>query len=188
MPHVHTYYAHIKCNWKTGVDAFCEAYHVPTIHAGSFPGLTDYWQEDVAFHGEHRSVAFYSNGVNPPSPVGSLANEIFGASIALSRDAAFPLPDDINPRRDPQWGFEQTTVFPNFLVHVAEGLWFTHHFWPVTQDSCLWEGRYYLTPPRTNSERWAQRFAVTLQRNAWLEDTAPWKTRSRGCAPVRSPT
>ena len=59
ITHCHTYYAHINCNWKTGMDAFCEAYHVPTIHAGSFPGLTDYWQDDVAFHGEHRSIAFY---------------------------------------------------------------------------------------------------------------------------------
>jgi hypothetical protein len=26
-------------------------------------------------------------------------------------------------------------------------------------------------PPKTNSQVWAQRYAVLLQRNAWLEDT-----------------
>jgi phenylpropionate dioxygenase-like ring-hydroxylating dioxygenase large terminal subunit len=172
ITHVHTYWAHINCNWKTGMDAFCEAYHVPTIHAGSFPGLTNYWQADLALHGEHRSLAFYSTGMNPPTPVGATANELFGASIALARNEPFPLPKMVNPTRHPNWGFEQTTLFPNYLIHVGEGLWFTHQFWPVSQNKCLWEGKYYLKPPKTNSQYWAQRYAVILQRNAWLEDTA----------------
>jgi phenylpropionate dioxygenase-like ring-hydroxylating dioxygenase large terminal subunit len=172
MVHCHTYYAHINCNWKIGIDAFSEAYHVPTIHAGSFPGLTDYWQDDCAIYGEHRSMAFYSADMNPPTPVGTKANEIFGASIALKRNEPFPLPKTVNPRRHKNWGFEQTSMFPNFLIHVGEGLWFTHQFWPVAQNKCLWEGKYYLKPPQSNSEQWAQRYAVTLQRNAWLEDTA----------------
>jgi phenylpropionate dioxygenase-like ring-hydroxylating dioxygenase large terminal subunit len=172
MPHAHTYYAHINCNWKIGIDAFCEGYHVPTIHAGSFPGLTDYWQDDVAFHGDHRSIAFYSADMNPPTPVGTKANSIFGGSIALKRTDPFPLPKMVNPTRHKNWGFEQTTIFPNFLIHVGEWLWFTHQFWPVGQGKCLWEGKYYLKAPKTNAEHWAQRYAVTLQRNAWLEDTA----------------
>ena len=172
MPDVHTYYAHLNCNWKIGMDAFGEAYHVPTIHAGSFPGLTDYWQDDVAFYGDHRSIAFFAADMNPPTPVGSAANSIFGASIALQRTEPFPLPKTVNPTRHKNWGFEQSTMFPNFLIHVGEGLWFTHQFWPISENKCLWEGKYFLKAPKTNSEHWAQRYAVTLQRNAWLEDTA----------------
>jgi phenylpropionate dioxygenase-like ring-hydroxylating dioxygenase large terminal subunit len=167
------YYAHINCNWKIGMDAFSEAYHVPTIHAGSFPGIVDYWLDDFELYGDHHSIAFYSSGVNPPTPVGTAANDIFAASLALKRAAeVFPLPPTVNPRRDKNWGFEGTTIFPNYVIHVGEGFWFTHQFWPVTQNECLWEGRYYVKPPATNSQRWAQRYAVTLQRNAWLEDTA----------------
>jgi len=172
MAHVHTYTAKLKCNWKTGIDAFCEAYHVPTIHSGSFPGLTEYWQDDVVFNGEHRSIAFYSKGMNPSSPVGDVANALFASSIALKRSAPFPLPKLVNPTRHQNWGFEQTTMFPNFLIHVGEGLWFTHQFWPTSQGECYWEGKYYLKAPTTNSQQWAQRYAVLLQRNAWLEDTA----------------
>ena len=153
------------------MDAFSEGYHVPTIHAGSFPGLSDYWQDDVAFYGPHRSIAFYSNGMNPPTPVGTKANSIFGASLALERASDFPLPKTVNPNRHKNWGFELTVMFPNYLIHVAEGLWFTHQFWPIAENKCLWEGKYYLKKPKTNSEHWAQRYAVTLQRNAWLEDT-----------------
>lgn len=172
MTRCHTYYAHLNCNWKIGTDAFCEGYHVPTIHAGSFPGLSDYWQGDVAFYGDHRSIAIFTAGMNPPTPVGTAANEIFAASIALSREAPHPLPKGINPSRSKNWGFEQTTVFPNFLIHAGEGLWFTHQFWPTGQGKCLWEGKYYSRAPKTNSELWAERYAVLLQRNAWLEDTA----------------
>lgn len=167
------YHAHISCNWKIGMDAFSEAYHVPTIHAGSLPGLLDYWLDDFELYGDHRSIAFYSKGMNPPTPVGTAANDIFAASIALKRaDEPFPLPPTVNPKRHQNWGFEATTIFPNYIIHVGEGFWFTHQFWPVTENKCLWEGRYYVKPPKTNSELWALRYAVTLQRNAWLEDTA----------------
>ncbi len=172
MVHTHTYRAEIKCNWKVGVDAFAEAYHVPTIHSGSFPGLTEYWMDDITFHGDHRSQGFYANGVNPDTPVGSAANEIFAGSIALKRTEPFVLPATINPGASDYFGFDQTIIFPNTMFHVGVGLWFTHQFWPVTQDTCLWEGKYFLKAPVTNSQIWAQRYAVVLQRNAWLEDTA----------------
>ena len=172
LSEVRTYYAEIKSNWKVGMDAFMEGYHVPTIHAGSFPGLTNYWQGDITIQGDHRSIAFYTDGVNPETPVGTLANSIFRSSIALERDTSFELPKLVNPDRSPFWGFEQMTVFPQTLIHVGHGLWFTHVFWPVTQDTCLWEGKYFLPKPKTNSQRWAQHYATLLQRNAWLEDTA----------------
>ncbi|MEI9995303.1 MAG: aromatic ring-hydroxylating dioxygenase subunit alpha [Rhizomicrobium sp.] len=172
MTDVHTYSAHIKCNWKTGMDAFCEGYHVPTIHAGSLPGLTNMWSDDLMVFGEHRSLSAYASEMNPPTPVGNAANDIFSASIATKTDDRFALPRGINPNRSNNWGFEETIVFPNLLIMVGGGLWFTHQFWPTSQNSCLWEGKYYLQAPKSNSELWAQRYAITLQRNAWYEDTA----------------
>jgi phenylpropionate dioxygenase-like ring-hydroxylating dioxygenase large terminal subunit len=172
MTHVHTYSAHLNCNWKIGIDAFSEGYHVPTIHAGSFPGLTSYWLGDLQFHGDHHSIAFFATGLNPPTTVSNIANERFASSIAMARTTSFSLPKTVNPTRNKQWGFELTTLFPNYLLHVGEGLWFVHQFWPTSHDSCLWEGSYYLPKPTRNSHIWAQRYAVLLQRNAWLEDTA----------------
>jgi hypothetical protein len=58
------------------------------------------------------------------------------------------------------------------MILVGSSLWFTIQMWPVTVDSCVFEGRYYVRVPKTNSEHWALRSAVVLQRNAWLEDTA----------------
>ena len=70
-------------------------------------------------------------------------------------------------------------MFPNLLIQCGGGLWFTHQFWPTSQNSCMWEGKYYLQAPETNSELWAQRYAVTLQRNAWYEDTATMEDTQR---------
>lgn len=172
MTHSHSYSAVLKCSWKVGMDAFVEGYHVPTIHSGSFPGLTDYWLDDVAFYGDHKSQGFYADGVNPGTPVGNAANALFAGSIALERSEPFELPKSVNPNASMNFGFDQTIIFPNTIFHVGVGLWFTHQFWPVTQDTCLWQGKYFLRAPVTNSEYWAQRYAVVLQRNAWLEDTA----------------
>ena len=82
------------------------------------------------------------------------------------------LPPTINPDKRPDFAFELCVLFPNLLLHISEGIWFTHQFWPIAHNRTRWEGRYYLPQPTTNSERWAQEFAQVLQRNAWLEDTA----------------
>ncbi|HVT22985.1 MAG TPA: aromatic ring-hydroxylating dioxygenase subunit alpha [Rhizomicrobium sp.] len=179
MTDVHTYYAHINCNWKTGMDAFCEGYHVPTIHAGSLPGLTNMWSDNLLIFGDHRSLSAFSSEANPPTPVGNAANDIFSASIVAKAQDRFALPPGINPTRSNHFGFEETIVFPNLLIQCGGGLWFTHQFWPTSQNSCLWEGKYYLQAPASNSEFWAQRYAVTLQRNAWYEDTATMEDTQR---------
>ena len=82
------------------------------------------------------------------------------------------LPPQFNSERRDDYSFELSVFFPNFLLHVAEGIWFTHQFWPISYDKCLWEGHYYVKQPRTHSERWALEHAMCVQRNAWLEDTA----------------
>jgi hypothetical protein len=82
------------------------------------------------------------------------------------------LPPSINPDKRETFAFELSVLFPNFLLHVAEGIWFTHQFWPLSHDKTLWEGKYYVAEPKTYSERWALEHAQVLQRNAWLEDTA----------------
>ena len=82
------------------------------------------------------------------------------------------LPQTVNPDRRDDFSFELSVLFPNLLLHVSEGIWFTHQFWPIAHNKTLWEGKYYVRPAQTNSQRWALEHAQCLQRNAWLEDTA----------------
>ena len=167
-----TYYTTLDCNWKVASDAFAEAYHVDTIHAGSFPNVFEGGIEDVQFFGPHRTCSVRLQIENlPQTPIGDLANARSRGSLA-SAGSSSGLPPTLNPNREPDWGFELSVLFPSVLLHVSEGIWFTHQFWPIAHDKTLWEGKYYLKKPRTYSELWGFERAMVLQRNAWLEDTA----------------
>ena len=63
ITHNFTYYTYLNCNWKVGLDAFAEAYHVNTIHAGSFPGTFSTGLQMIKLLGDHRTTAVC---FNPP--------------------------------------------------------------------------------------------------------------------------
>ncbi len=173
-----TYYTELECNWKVAHDAFAEAYHVDTIHAGSFPNTFSTGLQNVKLMGPHRTCAVCLTLGAKPTPVAGIANAIAGASL-VTRRAETMLPPAINPDKRGDFAFELSVLFPNTLIHVSEGIWFTHQFWPIAHNRTLWEGRYYVREPKTNAERWAIEHAMTLQRNAWLEDTATMEDTQR---------
>lgn len=172
MTAVYSYRTILNCNWKVAQDAFSEAYHVTTIHAGSFPDGFEAKLCDVELIGPHRcsGIRMTEQGPNP-SPIAGLAHRLGSSSIAKpgTRTA---LPPMINPRRDPAFAFDLAVLFPNFLVHVMDGLYFTHQFEPIAVDKTLWEGIQYFRPPQNAGERFSHEYGQVLQRNAWLEDTA----------------
>jgi phenylpropionate dioxygenase-like ring-hydroxylating dioxygenase large terminal subunit len=50
--HAYRYFSVLECNWKVALYAFTEGYHVPTIHAGTFPSLARL--EQTAFKRKRR--------------------------------------------------------------------------------------------------------------------------------------
>ncbi len=174
-----TYSAELNCNWKVGLDAFSEAYHLGMLHGRSLPGSFSNSQEEVQLFGDHQTTALYLGAAPSFTPMAALANSLASASLMM-RHSASMLPPTINPDRRPEFGFEMTGVFPNTIVHVTEGIWFTHQFWPLAHDKTLWEGKYYVTPPQTNSQLWATLQAQTITRNIWLEDTSTMEQTQEG--------
>ncbi len=166
------YHTYLDCNWKVAHDAFAEAYHVNTIHAGSFPNVFSSGIQHVRFFGDHRTTAVCLNLEGNANPVSKIATQRTVSSLVVKRDGRSMLPPTVNPDKRSDFGFELSVIFPNILVHITEGVWFTHQFWPIAHNKTLWEGRYYTRRAETNSQRWAEEYAKVLQRNAWLEDTA----------------
>lgn len=166
-----SYHTYLDCNWKVAHDAFAEAYHVATIHAGSFPNVFSSGLQNVELFGPHRTTAICLSLDAEPTPVAKIANSLATGSLVAQRGASM-LPPTVNPDRRDDFSFELSVLFPNLLLHVSEGIWFTHQFWPISHNKTLWEGKYYVRPAQTNSQRWALEHAQCLQRNAWLEDTA----------------
>lgn len=180
MPFGFTYRTYLNCNWKIASDAFAEGYHVDTIHAGSFPNLFLPYLENIKFFGPHRTSNGLLNLATRPQlgPVG-LAG-LSKARGSLTGDAqASMIPPTMNADRRPDFAFELSVLFPSVLLHVAEGIWFTHQFWPVAHNKTLWEGRYYLAEPTSYSELWGFEHSMLVQRNAWLEDTATMEDTHR---------
>ena len=178
LDHCFAYYTYLDCNWKIGVDSFSEAYHVHTIHAGSFPNVFSSGLSDVKLFGPHRTCGVCLSLDAKPTPVAGTANARARGSLVAKAQASM-LPPAINPSGREDFAFELSVLFPNFLLHVSEGIWFTHQFWPVDYNRTIWEGRYYVRTPETNSERWALEHAQVLQRNAWLEDTQTMENTQR---------
>ncbi len=166
----------LECNWKVALYAFSEGYHVPTIHAGSLPGLSGVEHIDFKLMGPHASSTIYGAGMET-----GRATQMFAGLLHASethRPRPDLLPAGINPTRRGDFQFEFPNIFPNFLIHLASGCgypgmsYFTHQFWPLDHGRTLWEGINYFRPPQNAAERAAQMHINALHRNAWLEDTA----------------
>lgn len=178
LTHNFVYHTYLNCNWKVAHDAFAEAYHVDTIHAGSFPNAFSTGLQNVKLMGPHRTCAVCLTMKADPSPVAGLAQKLARGSLVGATTKSM-LPATINPDNRADFAFELSVIFPNTLLHVAEGIWFTHQFWPIAHDKTLWEGKYYVRQPTKYSELWALEHAMNLQRNAWLEDTATMEDTHR---------
>jgi len=176
MTACYAYRTELKCNWKIALDAFSEAYHVNVVHGHSYPDTFTGKENplchlpEVRFYGPHRSAMVYGNPDHRPSPAAALAYR-FGESVTKRAASMEQLPPDVNPARDHRFAFDLDVVFPNLILHILPGMWFTHQFWPLAVDRTLWEGRAYWPPTRNAGERFAQEFNNVVLRNAWLEDT-----------------
>jgi phenylpropionate dioxygenase-like ring-hydroxylating dioxygenase large terminal subunit len=169
----------LNCNWRVALYAFTEGYHVPTIHAGTFPSLATLEQTAFRLFGPHSTSTLYvpqAEGVKPTPATAAFGN------VLRSSDVHGPhldrLPSEINPTRRGDFQFEFPTFFPNLLLHLGAGngypgiAFFTHQFWPIAHDRTLWEGTNHFRPPRTLAERVAMAHFTSLHRNGWLEDTS----------------
>nr|WP_047165799.1 aromatic ring-hydroxylating dioxygenase subunit alpha [Sphingomonas sp. Y57] len=166
------YHTILDTNWKVGMDAFAEAYHVATLHAGALGNLVKCGIDGVKFHGIHKSSSVYFDMKPAHTPVAEIANRYATSNLASRyHQGRLELPETINPAKLDNFAFELAICFPNMLIHVAQDTWFTHQFWPISSGRTLWEGRFYMPGIRTNSGLFAAEYTHLLARSAWLEDT-----------------
>ena len=173
----YTYRAELYCNWKVAVDAFTEAYHVVFIHGkwgrGTFTSADNPLCQlpYVGIFGRHASAGIYGNSDYQPRATEAVAQKWGPMFTKRDELAKSWLPPAINPSDSPQFAFEVIHFFPNFLVHLVEGTYFTHEFLPLAVDKTLWEGNTYYTPPRNAGESFSQEYAHLMMRENWMEDT-----------------
>lgn len=171
------YEGEVNTNWKILVDSFCETYHIPSLHRRTIkdtmagPDNPRGRAVDVRIKGDHRTVSVWGNRSYAPKPVQALAaNNSPGASITGQGSDSEVLPKGLNETRAPNWSIDVTVFFPNLVVVIGSGMYFTHQMWPLGPDRTKWEMTGYLRPAKNAAERFGQEHAVVELRDAVLED------------------
>jgi phenylpropionate dioxygenase-like ring-hydroxylating dioxygenase large terminal subunit len=172
----YTYQADERVNWKVLLDAQQEGYHVPFLHRLTFVKAVDNWQQeilvrsvDVKLFKCHRLVSVGGSGQAPGSkltPVEELARRYGATTLAAMGGAS----------HGGQQGtklvgtFDFWVIFPNFVMALMDGTYFTYNLWPLAVDHTVWEIRTYYPPARNAGERFSQEFAKCTLRDPLLED------------------
>ena len=173
----YAYRAELRCNWKVSLDAFCEGYHVMFLHKKwgretfTTPGNPLCQFPYAGISGRHAVAAVTGNPDYKPRPAEAKIYEWATKLQQNNESDGSWLPPGVNPHDSPEFSFELMHLFPNYLVHLVEGTYFTHQFWPLSPDRTLWEGCTYYEPADNAAERFRQEHLHLLRRESWLEDT-----------------
>lgn len=173
----YTYSAELNCNWKVALDAFTEAYHVAFLHgkwganALTSPSNPLCQLPYVLMMGKHAAMGVCGNPDYEPRVVEGIAQKGGAMFTKVGKAIDSWLPSAVNQNKLREFSFELIHFFPNFLVHVTEGTYFTHEFHPVAPGKTIWEGNTYYVPAKNAWERFSEEYAHLLMRENWLEDT-----------------
>ena len=145
------------------VDSFCETYHVPFLHKRSVSDTLSGPDNpfgrliDVRLKGPHRTSSVVGNLAYQPRPVQGLAFQYApGPSVTSgSVDAKTVLPRGLNQTRAPNWSIDVTVFFPNWIIVMGSGMFFTHEMWPLGPDEVVWQMRGFLRPVQNAAQRFA---------------------------------
>ncbi|VWX50018.1 SRPBCC family protein [Novosphingobium sp. 9U] len=198
-PHAETsvlFVSRLRANWKVIADAFAETYHVPAIHPATIG--TTFASNDNPFArpisantwGPHRSFSTYGNPEYVP-PEGAHVERLFYSNITTGNVlSAASLGDTetllshpaINPTKSESWAVDVNWIFPNFQIDVSPGGFWTHHFWPVSQDETRWEARFYVPDAIDVWQRLQQEHYIARLGEVLLEDVGNTERTQEGIA------
>lgn len=176
----------IDCNWKFGVDANSEGYHVGTLHARSV--ATQLASKDNPYF--HRIGSDYV-GPHHNFIVGSNPDYVRPASdivydFALKQAAQFSMGKDedversgqvnfanhpgVNREKNPIFTQDAFSIFPNFVIQTGRQGWYTAQFFPLGPNRTLFYADYAFRRPASLRERWAREHALMFYRDILIED------------------
>ncbi len=181
------YAATYNANWKVTLDAFQEFYHVPLVHKrslGQTVRSTDNpWSNSlqIKLHPLHRTFSGYANPDYLPTPTeiaafkgGMSLSERFTSAVSATEgeEVGAHLPSGVNPTRSRTWSFDVNVVFPNLIIDVLDGMYFTQEFWPLAHDRVYHEINMYFPPVQNAAQLFSRLHGAAELRDSILEDGA----------------
>ncbi len=174
-----TYKVEEKANWKTGLDAQNELYHLPFQHRftiGDSFLLKDnkYCRfSNVNLYNYHSVWSCEYNPEHRALPTEALLNRM---------DRALT-----NVRFTQRIGdFDWYLIFPNMALLLFTGpsgdFFMTYNFWPLAVDRCIWEMRYHFPAAENVGQRLAQEWTIGRLRDTLMEDAFQHEKIQQGLA------
>jgi phenylpropionate dioxygenase-like ring-hydroxylating dioxygenase large terminal subunit len=186
FPHRVTMKQVIDTNWKLGLEAQSESYHIRALHSRTVSGMVSttanpfchplFWEA----LGQHRT---WSTAINPEYELSDTrpvqkysflhSAQLVGATDA---DPTQEKADGFNGREaidrgDPaSWGSDQMVLFPHAQINAGSNGCWLNRFQPISPDRCEWEAVYYYRTPSSHSEVFSQIYALAFNRDTLIED------------------
>ncbi|MBV8770900.1 MAG: aromatic ring-hydroxylating dioxygenase subunit alpha [Deltaproteobacteria bacterium] len=174
----HTYRVPEQANWKVGLDAQNEVYHLPFQHryllSDALVAKDNRYTRllDVKFFRHHSMYSCESNPAHKPNASGVVMARLEAATTKCR----LPLVGD----------FDFYTIFPNFAVLLlrdrTSDYFLTYNFWPLAVDRTIWEVNLYSPPAQNAGQRISQEYMYLGLRNALQEDAKAHETVHAGLA------
>ncbi len=162
-----TYKVEERANWKVGLDAQNELYHLPFQHRytiGNAFMLKDNKFcrfSDVNLHNYHSVWSCEFNPNYQPLPTEAVLARMDSALKSVR----------INQRIG---DFDWYLIFPNMALilfkSVSTDYFITYNFWPLSVDRTIWEMRYHFPPAENVGQRLDQEATIGRIRDTLMED------------------
>lgn len=186
----------LKANWKVIADAFAETYHIPAIHpetiGSTFASHDNPFARPISAQtwGPHRSVSTYGNPNYAPLERAKV-EQLFYSNLQVGNVVSAGTMKDtqtllehpaINPTKSESWALDVTWLFPHCQFDVSPGGFWTHHFWPVSQNETRWEARFYMPDAENIWQRLQQEHYVARLGEVLVEDVGNTERTQEGIA------
>lgn len=186
--------AELDANWKVVSDAFIESYHIPVIHprtiASTFASNENPHARllSAKLLGTHQAVSMFGNSeyaLDPNNKVEALgasggeAGSVISAANKAQAEKLLSHPS-VNPTQAKNWSMDVIQVFPHVHIDCGPGGFWVHHFWPVTESTSRYEGRFYMEKASSIRQRFLQELYIGRVIEVLLEDLVNVGRTQRG--------
>lgn len=187
----------VKCNWKVGMDAFSESYHIPALHNKTLKPFSSRVNPhgrllDAKVFGLHRAGSMYGDPTYAPDSERQRVEQLaYSGMRATEGSEAATDPERIklsqllahastNPTKIDSWSMDVNCIFPNFKIDTGRMGFWTHQFWPLSVNEMHYESRFYFPRVQSARERFQQEHWMATTIEVLLEDLANMETTQRG--------
>ena len=174
-----TYKVEEAANWKTGLDAQNELYHLPFQHR--------YTIGNILLMKDNKFCRFSNVNLYNYHSVWSCEYNPNATSLPTEEDMQ-RVDNALTDVRVKQRisDFDWYLIFPNMALLVFNGVsgdfFMTYNFWPVAVDKCVWEMRYHFPPAENVGQRLAQEWNIGRLRDTLMEDAFQHEKIQKGLA------